>query len=45
VNKLEMNNKKINNDLERMVKRKEPKSTMRIVAGNIPKNNNFITKY
>lgn len=39
ISKLEMNNKKIQNDIERMVKKKEPRSTIRIVAINIPKNN------
>ena len=45
INKLEMNNKKINSDIERMVKKKDPRSTIKIVAANIPKNSSFIKKY
>ncbi len=43
--KLEMNNKKIMSDLDRMAKKKESKSAMRILAVNIPRNNNYITRY
>jgi hypothetical protein len=33
------------NDLEKMAKKKESKNTMKILAVNIPRNNNYITRY
>lgn len=40
-----MNNKKIMSDLEKMAKKNESKGAMRILATNIPRNNNYITRY
>ena len=45
MSKLQMNNKKIMADLEKMAKNKESKQTMKILAVNIPRNNNYITRY
>eukprot|EP01015_Nassula_variabilis_P017354 TRINITY_DN2722_c0_g1_i1.p1 TRINITY_DN2722_c0_g1~~TRINITY_DN2722_c0_g1_i1.p1 ORF type:complete len:231 (+),score=74.26 TRINITY_DN2722_c0_g1_i1:78-770(+) len=45
MNKVEMNNNKIRFDIKKMVDRKEPRSSIRIVAQQILKNNQIVKKY
>eukprot|EP00825_Cyclidium_porcatum_P009611 TRINITY_DN1490_c0_g1_i5.p1 TRINITY_DN1490_c0_g1~~TRINITY_DN1490_c0_g1_i5.p1 ORF type:complete len:225 (+),score=61.06 TRINITY_DN1490_c0_g1_i5:257-931(+) len=45
INQLEMNNQKIKKDMENMIKKKEPKNNVKIIAQSLLRNNNFITKY
>ena len=44
-NKINMDNKRIMRDLEKMVKNKEPKSSQKIIAQNLIKNRQFLAKY
>jgi hypothetical protein len=43
--KLEANDRKMKADLERMVKKKEPMASKRIIAQNILRNQRFIQRY
>ena len=43
--KLKSESKKMQRELEKMVKKNEPKASQRIIASNMIRNNNFLTKY
>ena len=42
INKMEFNGKKMKSDLEKSIKNKEPRSTQRMIAANILRNQQFI---
>ena len=44
-NRLKIDNKRIMKDLEKMVKNNESKSSQKLIAHNLLKNQNFLTKY